>query len=390
MSNADRVQLAYKVESSFGTAPTGVNYQLLRFTGETFGQQTDTTTSQEIRADRQIPDLIRNNMTANGDLSFEFSKTMYDEFLAAAIGCAAFAPTSASVVASITIAGSGPTWTLTRAAGNWVSDGYVANMWITVAGSFVSNPTTFVAKITNVTTTQLTIKYCPTLVAEGPIASVHVNNASQGVNGVANPSFTFERLFTDLTNKYAVNAGMCVSGLSLDVTTNGILTGKVSFIGKNETSYTSARGSGFTAAPTGDVMNAIDNVYAVLENGTAIGLTKFSLNINANLRNRLQIASLGPISIGQGRVEVSGSLEGYFTDPAIIDKYINFTSTSLVLIMKDSSSHYYAIELPKVKFKTGKRNSTATNTDVMMSLDFAAIREPTEDVTIRIATLPAP
>ena len=52
MSDANQVRIGYTAESTFATTPSAA-LQLVRFTGESLGQQTDTTTSAEIRSDRQ-------------------------------------------------------------------------------------------------------------------------------------------------------------------------------------------------------------------------------------------------------------------------------------------------------------------------------------------------
>lgn len=73
-------------EQVFGVTPATGDSQELRMTGEslTFGITTET--SQEIRADRQIADLIQTGAEASGDVNFELSYGTYDDLLAAALG----------------------------------------------------------------------------------------------------------------------------------------------------------------------------------------------------------------------------------------------------------------------------------------------------------------
>lgn len=73
-------------ESSFGVTPTTGDSQELRFTGESLKFGITTETSQEIRSDRQIADLIQTGAESSGDVNFELSYGTYDDLLEAALG----------------------------------------------------------------------------------------------------------------------------------------------------------------------------------------------------------------------------------------------------------------------------------------------------------------
>jgi Phage tail tube protein len=87
MSDTSRSQLYFAKESTYGVAPTGA-FTALRFTGESLQHNQDTIESAEIRADRQVSDVVRNSISATGDINFELSYGTFDEFLAAALGSA--------------------------------------------------------------------------------------------------------------------------------------------------------------------------------------------------------------------------------------------------------------------------------------------------------------
>ena len=115
-------QLAYKVESTYGTAPAASGAQLLRRVGSTLDLDKDTYQSNEVRTDYQIADYRHGVRRVAGQVSGELSAGTYKDFVAALLK-RDFAAVTAITGASITIAGSGPTYTLTRGAGSWLSDG---------------------------------------------------------------------------------------------------------------------------------------------------------------------------------------------------------------------------------------------------------------------------
>ncbi len=73
-------------EAEFGQTPAVGASKDIRFTGESLDFTISTETSKEIRADRQIADLVQTGAETAGDIQFELSYGTYDEFLAAALG----------------------------------------------------------------------------------------------------------------------------------------------------------------------------------------------------------------------------------------------------------------------------------------------------------------
>lgn len=77
--NANQVKLAATREVTFGVTPTsGVEgatpvLQELRFTSEDLSRRTAWTRSQELRADRQVADMIRTDVSVSGSISHEQS-----------------------------------------------------------------------------------------------------------------------------------------------------------------------------------------------------------------------------------------------------------------------------------------------------------------------------
>jgi len=85
-ASANRVALRYIPEVTFGITPSTGQHTALRLTGESLNYNINTDTSKEIRADRNIADLIQLGAETSGDVQFELSYGTYDDFIAAALG----------------------------------------------------------------------------------------------------------------------------------------------------------------------------------------------------------------------------------------------------------------------------------------------------------------
>lgn len=119
-------------------------------------------------------------------------------------------------------------------------------------------------------------------------------------------------------------------------------------------------------------------------------MTSLSWSITNNLRARLQVGTLGAISLGKGTIGASGTLQAYFEDETVIDKYLNFTASSLALTYNDADSNKYVVEFPQVKYTDGARVAGGQNQDIIADMSFTAYRDATEGCTMRMVRFPAP
>lgn len=81
MANASQTRLAAIAESAYGTTPTTPAFQNLRFTSENFNPSLRHVTSNEIRPDRNVADLILVGAEAAGEFGFELSYGSFDDLL---------------------------------------------------------------------------------------------------------------------------------------------------------------------------------------------------------------------------------------------------------------------------------------------------------------------
>jgi len=358
----------------------------LRFTSESLGQDTDTAESDEVRDDRQLVDVVRTSIRAGGDINFELSYNAFDDLLKAALCSADW---STEVEDTNTTHSMDDSDNSINDSGNgYITNGFAANQWVEIRG-FSESANNGYFKIVSVAAGKMVLAG-GTVVTEAAGDSVTITMGPQILNGVVGRSFSIERQYSDLTTTYALYTGMMVDTLSLDITAERIMTGTMGFMGKSETSEATSLSLGTAkAAPTKEVMTTVEDVEGVLENMTSVGITAFTLALANNLRGRVQVGTLGPISVGKGRIGVSGTLQMYFATATIMDKYLGFDSSSLSIKIEDTAGNVYIIDMPRVKYTSGRRVAGGANTDIIADMAFSAYRHATEDVTIRIAKFDA-
>lgn len=394
MADANRTLLSYKKESTFAVAPTG-NYQELRHTGETLGQDTSSVRSAEIRADRQTPDIIRTDIGAAGGFGVELSFGTFDDLLASFLFDSAWS--SSVPLADTGVVAAAADNSITASGEDFVTSfgAAAAGMWVAIKG-FTNPANNGIFKIVSVATTKLVLSG-GTLVNETSGGIVDIVLMSQIVNGTTQDSYTFERDQQDISDRYSVLKGLTPGSMDWTAAAKAIVTGNFSFNGKLETSSGSAVKSGLTAASVTPILNGVDNVYRVYDSmGALLDVAKVNFNTNNNLRMRNVVGTLGPESIGAGTFEAKGSLEIYYKNKALMDKYLAFSQSGLAIVFNEpgalttiGSGGVYVFEFPAIRYTSGKRNSGGINTDIMATMAFEAFRHPTELVTMRIARLTA-
>jgi len=414
MSDADRASLAYHEEATFKEAPSPgasgprANYRKVRFTGENLGQDNSTVRSAEIRSDRQTTDVIRTNVSASGNIDFEFSGLdssddgVFDDLIIAAILAAedsdatdfrAGTATDRSSGGNISFNtdGASPGEIADRDAGGvWTDANVPAGSWIRVVGSDTNDG---VYKVIS-TPDDDTISVVPaTLTQDIDDTGVTVEVLPAVINGTNLRTYAWEREYEDLSTTFSRILGTAIDQWNLNATTESIITGSFVFVGSTEESASSTLDGSKVDAPDTQVFNPVDHVTDVLENQADFGITSWTMSLANNLRSRLQVGTLGAISLGSGQVAISGTVQSYFETVAHYDRFLNHTTTSLALVFKDDGGTGYVIDLPAVKLSAGRRVASGQNTDIIADMSYEAFRattnEPTGGVTIRVAKIPA-
>ncbi len=144
--------------------------------------------------------------------------------------------------------------------------------------------------------------------------------------GTTQRSFSIMRRFADIS-QYQVFTGCCPTKLTLDVKPNGMITGKMSFIGSNMSAALPA-GSTYNAAPTNSPMDCFS--ASVLEGGATFALASaLTLELNNGLEANFVVGSKYAPQVSWGRAIMTGKLTAFFEDLTMYNKFLNETVSSL-------------------------------------------------------------
>ena len=392
-ASSNRTGLAIVEEVTWGENP-GTALQDINFEGESLSYNISNITSNSIRSDRQVTDLIQTGADCSGGVNVELQYNGVDDLIAGALFASSWVGVGGGVIETLT---SGATagnldFSLDSSAntiefGSSVTHAIVVDQWFKLTGSATDDgylKATAVAgqvvTVTGITTTEV-LDETDTAVVSG----------SRARNGVTRKSFFIERAHEDISQFFQF-AGMVVNTMSLDFSASSILKSAFNFIGKQSTITQVTAGTGANdAAATTDFMNSVSNVGEVLIDGVAAAgclLQKVSFEVNNNVRGLSSIGSLGFCNVSEGEANVTGSMDMYFQDETMYEKYINATAFGLDIRVTSNDGDTYIVTTPNNKLSADTINVSGKNTDVMQNATFQSIMG-TEGYTIQIVKIPA-
>ena len=357
-------KIAYRKETTWGVvAPDSGAKQLRRVTSQ-FNQTAETLQSAEIRQDYQIADYRLGSLSTEGSLNGELSPGTYSDFFAAALA-KNFAAGGSTTGASLTIAASGSFYTITRAAGSWLTDGFYVGNVIRLSGAgFAPANVGKNIQILSITALVLTVRTFDenTLTPEGPIAAAGAavigKQTFAPLTGHTSDSFTIEEFYGDV-NVSEVHAGNKVSSIAVQLPASGFCTVDVSFMGKGmmKTGNTQHFATAAAASTTGLTVGISGSV---LVNGVPAGvITNASFNLDRGLESAVVVGSRYAADIFDGRVNVTGDFSTYFENSVYRDYFINETKISLVFALttgSEANAEVISFVLPSVKLGSVTRN----------------------------------
>lgn len=384
MADSSRAQLSYLVESTWGVTPAAALTQM-RFTAETLGFQIQNVSSREVRADRQVADLIQTGAEASGSVEVELSYGAHDALLASALFSAWGPPVAIAVADDIAASAAGAAFTST--ATDFTAAGIGVGQWLRVSGFAASGAANDgYYRVTAVAAGSLGVSPAPAVDEAATGLTVAVAGTMLR-NGVAETSFTLEKQFSDVGQMIAFT-GMVPGSLGLDIRTGAVITASVAFSGRAATIGTASVGTGAPAAAASNpVMNAVGHVGEVREDGVKLpdaALRELSVRLDNGLRGIQAVGSLGNVDIGAGRCTVQGRVSVYFADGALYAKYLAGTPTSLSFRITDSDGNGYVVTLPRVKLTHGNIVAGGNDQDVLADFDLQALRDPVTGCTLQI------
>lgn len=389
LASTSRTQVRYIKEVTPGTTPVTGNATDLRVTGESLDRNVTKVKSDEIRSDRQISSVTPTSASTSGGLNFEFSYGEFDPFLEAVMqdnytvyGTNGVGTTftcdflATTMTASVAPTGANAFTTLQK--GQWfrVSAGANANNGKLLRVSTVTAPTS----------TVITLDTNTPAVVSAAVANVAVQT-SRLVNGTLMQYFTLEKQFGGLgaagtDSEFFSFKGMTPSKLSLEFSAASKTTGSLDFMGYtgSQANTTILPGTA-NASRSYDIHNGASGISNIWLNGAPTTVTQFvkslSLSLDNGLRGQEGLGTLGYVGIGNGTLNMTGTMTMYFADGAMYQQFLANTYASITVGSIDASGNGYFIALPKLSLTTAKVVAGGKDQDLMVEFTVDALVDDT-------------
>lgn len=211
--------------------------------------------------------------------------------------------------------------------------------------------------------------------------------------GITRRSFSVLRHFTDIVGAdkpYHLYSGCEINTLNLSIAADSIVTGTFGLMGKSPSLLADLTSLGiptFGDPTTTEPFDAFTG--SISEGGSGIAtITELTLSLTNNLERRTVVGADTTLQHAIGRSNVTGSINVYFEDSALMEKFLAETVSTLAVTLTDPAGNSYLIELPRIKY-TGGQPDVSGEGAVQINLPFQAIYDPTEDTNIKITRIPA-
>lgn len=371
-------QLTYKVEATYGVVPAAASAQSLRRVTSDLDLRKQTFQSNEIRTDQQMQDMRHGVRSVEGTLAGELSPATYADWIDAALRRDRTVGVSAASV-GLTIAGAGPTYTVTRAAGSYLTDGFKRGDVIRLSvGGLNANNLAKNLLIVTLTATIATVRVVngSTLTAEGPIAGCTVSVTGRKTfaptAGHTNRSFSVEHWFSDVPAS-EVFTGCQPTQIDLQLPPTGLSTISIGVMGQNVVAAGSQYFTTPLAATTTGLTAAVNGV--VLVGGVAVAvLTGLTLNIQSNRSGDPVVGSNVITTRFPGRILVSGQATAYFDDATFRDAFLNETEVEIIVVLtsdNSAASQFISFVLPRCKL--GGSSKSDGEGGIVQTIPFTAL-----------------
>jgi hypothetical protein len=358
-------QVAYKIESAFGAAPGQTLGQLLRRVKSTVDLSKDTFTSNEIRPDFQTANPRHGVRRVTGKIDGELSCKTYADLFGLALKRDFTAGVSASAV-SLTIAGTGPSYTVGRAAGSYLTDGFkvgsVTRLSVGALNAANLNKNLLITALTGPSMTVLALNGSP-LVAEGPVTGCTVTEFGKVTwvpqTGHTDKSMAIEHWYTDIAQS-ELFLGNKIDKIALALPPTGMATVSFDVVGQDMADTLAKRGAVatttqyFTSPTAVTTTGALAAVNGIVRMGgaTVATLTGLTLEIDPSFKGDPVVGSNTVPVLAPGLIKVSGQATVYFDSVTLRDAFINETEIDLYAIFtadNTAASDFIAISLPLIK-----------------------------------------
>jgi hypothetical protein len=381
LASGSQVLFSYLEEVTRGTTPGSGTPQLLRATQRAINLTKNVLTSNEVRPSGQTADARHGFRQIGGSVGFQLSYTDHDDLLALAMrNTWAAKPTAVSGVA-LTIAGAGGgDFTLTRASGSFVTDGYVAGSLLLTTG-FVNtlNNSYWVVKSRD-SATQLTVYDPANLVTNEVLgAGGGITSFRRLAMGNTMVTWSMEREIRYVGGggtDYQMFRGVSVNTLALSVSPEQIITGTAGFLGIDGGTISGSTGMpGAATDPSSNEPYASFDGALLLDGIPNLVVTGFEMTINNNRSTEAVVGAYVTPDLFEGTATISGTLTAFMEESNVLyNAFVNETEFPLGLLLIDPSGNRMFVYAPRVKLTSAELDPPQSG-PVPMSCGFQVLED---------------
>ena len=269
--------------------------------------------------------------------------------------------------------------TITRAAGSFVTDGFLAGDLITVSGTASNDGTYTIATVAAAT---ITLIATDTLVAEAAVATAVLTTERELMSANATrTTFTYEVTYFDAaTVEYETFFGVEVNTATITVPTSGEVFMDCEMVGIGASAHTLQAPNTPTytdAADTVPMAGSVASSSLQEAAATLAGVETLTMTINNNRAAKFQVGSQTASHVEEGDWDAELTMSIYFSDSTLQQKFLSGTRTDIIVTVADQQDdHRFRFTFPNVVFTTGDKALSGQT----ITQNFTAFAE--EDKTI--------
>lgn len=373
------------------------DFKTIRYTSEKYSGTPTTTTSAQIRTDRQSSGQVVTGLEVNGGHNFELAKEeALEDFLESAMFNTWV--TSAPVTASFALDATAQT--LVRGSGSFINEGVKVGD-ILVLSNFVDAGNNTQVQVTSLTDLTLGLAIPVGMVTATESSTYQI--ADKLTIGKTKQSLSIEKQFLDLTTKALIYKGALVSGMTLDVAYGSLISGSFDTSGNDYETADAANefmsdGEYIEDSATTDTMNgSVDMPFIttdVQEAGTfdqgLFCLQSLKLTLANNLQAQTCIGKAAPENYDPGTADLKVELSSYLKDSNwdLLAKKLSQESFALGFMVKNVDG-WYGFFIPAIQVSFDDPQSGGQNQQVSISMTGTAKVGPNGASALAIYRLPA-
>jgi hypothetical protein len=356
---------AWKKQTALGSPSSGSSGKEARRTSSVFDAPRTMYESNEITSHHQSTGSSYGLQNVTGKLDALLSAGTFADLFASMLE-KDFATSVNSTALTMTYGGSAGAWTVARATGSFLTDGFKAGMVVRASGGSVSANNTrnfYIVSVVALTITFIALDGATVTAGSSTTTTLTVNGKYTFAPTTSHTTdyYTFEEYYSDLVRS-EIFTDCRVGAISLSLPATGNATASFDIVGLGRTKGASQVLTSPTRTTTA-IMGAINGT--ILINGvTQTVATGITLNISNSAANAgAVIGSNVGGDVNAMSIQVSGTFTANFDSVTLQNLKDTETNVAINLVItgdETATSDFIAISIPRVKIGTDTPNDAQT------------------------------